>query len=166
MRVRASSPTLSSHDFQASSPLPQVVRVEGRGGHHSHTPSTSRQMNGGSSSPTPTGPAPLHQGEACMLSTSRPSLLCCPVKVQGLLSQVLQSLRGRASSPAPMTSGSAPSVASGGERQGGGEHLPCSQDWPPFLSGLPHAPRPSIIRAEISKACYCVDFVCDYIHSF
>lgn len=54
--------------------------------------STTQQTRGKSDSSTllPSGWAPHPE----------PALLCCPGEVQGLLSQVLQQVRGRASFPA------------------------------------------------------------------
>lgn len=57
-------------------------------------------------------------GMAYLSSHSGPALLCCKGMVQGLLSPVLQQMRGRDGSPALITLGSALPPAVGGKGQG------------------------------------------------
>lgn len=54
------------------------------------------------------------------LRVTGPALLCCPGKVKGLLSRVLQQVKGWASSPTLMTWGPALLPAIGGKEQGAG----------------------------------------------
>lgn len=78
-----------------------VARVEGQGGHLSLTHTAARQTICRASYPllTPLGSAHLQSPDP------EPALLCCPLEVQGLLSQGLQQVRSRDSSLVLMTPG-------------------------------------------------------------
>lgn len=99
VRGRTSSPTLMTQDQLSCQP--QVVRgKEGSASFSCPCPHEAEQGEGKTSSHTL-----VPSGWLTSISATWLALLCCPGGAQGPISQVLQPVRGRTNSPAPMTPG-------------------------------------------------------------
>lgn len=96
--------------------LPALLHPHHQGKLYSTAPAGSSNATAGKRQSQP--PALRHH-----TTPPGPAPLCCPLKVQGLLSWMLQPVRGRASSPTLMTPGATLLPASGGVQQGWGGHL-------------------------------------------